>query len=754
MRRLIWLVLAAFALLALAWSLVVPPFETPDEIYHYGFVRHLAQGNPLPVQSAESTGPWEQEGSQAPLYYLAAGALTSLIDQADLAALAVRNPRANIGDPLYPGNKNFMLYSGAKRPLTGVNLALHVGRWFSLLLGALTVWFTWLTARLAFGARLWPALAAAALVASVPQFGFLSGSLTNDALVTTASAAGVWWLARLITLPPERPVRRWEWAALGVILGIAALSKLQGLGLFVLAALAGLGMATQRRDWLLPLRALLPVAIPPALIAGWWYLRNIRLYDDWTGLRYLLELNGRRAGNFDLADWWLEFRGLRYSFWGLFGWFNILLPDWVYWALDFVSAVALLGAIVTLGRIWLSAKESPAQRNVLTLAALWSLLSFALLLYFTLQATGSQGRLLFPALSTLAILAVLGLDFWLARLPRIAAQAVWGALLALLVGSSLYSLGWLVPNAYRPADAVAAPPSSAQPVNLTYGDDRSLHLVAVDLPNERFRPGQQVPLTLYLLASAPPTTDFELFLQLLDETGREIANITSHPGWGRNPTTLWQPGALYPDRYLLRITGPVSADSPLLARLYTGFVDPATAAAGNLPLKAFAAGDDEVTPFVATVAVSPSETPTLDSLDLAAHGATFGGVVRIAGASAPTSVSPGNPMTLTVLYEAVGTPAADYTAFVHLVDSAGGLAAGFDRAPADLRFPTPAWRAGDRIVARYVLAVPTSAMAGDYTIWSGLYETGSGGALRLPVSDNAGLPSGDGQVQLGIVTVE
>ena len=142
------IIILIFLCFGFAYSMVVPPFETPDEPFHYGFARHIAQGNWLPVQSAVETGPWAQEGSQAPLYYLLTGWLTRGIDQSDFASVAVRNPRANIGDPLDPGNKNFMLYSGSQPALVGSNLALHVGRWFSLLLGAVTLGCVYLTAEL------------------------------------------------------------------------------------------------------------------------------------------------------------------------------------------------------------------------------------------------------------------------------------------------------------------------------------------------------------------------------------------------------------------------------------------------------------------------------------------------------------------------------------------------------------------------------------------------------------------------------
>ncbi len=147
----------------------------------------------------------------------------------------MRNPRANIGDPLYPGNKNFMLYSGRWQPLQGSNLALHVGRWLSLLLGALTLWATFRLGVYTFPHSRTLPLLAMALVAAIPQFLFLSASFSNDNAVIAASAFILFWLARLLAKADDAPVTWWEWAVLGVALGAAALSKLQGLGLIPLS---------------------------------------------------------------------------------------------------------------------------------------------------------------------------------------------------------------------------------------------------------------------------------------------------------------------------------------------------------------------------------------------------------------------------------------------------------------------------------------------------------------------------------------
>ena len=111
-------------------------------------------------------------------------------------------------------------------------------------------------------------------------------------------------------------------------------------------------------------------------------------------------------------------------------------------------------------------------------------------------------------------------------------------------------------------------------------------------------------------------------------------------------------------------------------------------------------------------------------------------------------------LTATLLWEALGTPATDYTAFVHVVDEGGQRVAGFDRAPAGQRFPTSLWRADDRILSKFEIELPASLPAGTYTVWAGLYETASAGALRLPVTAAGELSAGDGQVQIGAFVVE
>ena len=588
-KGLVGLLLAAFSLTGMAYSLVVPPFETPDEIYHYAFARHLAAGNGLPVQGPEKTGPWEQEGSQPPLYYSVVALATAGIDQSGLISFAVQNPRANLGDPQQPGNKNFMLYSAQSRPLVGVNLALHVGRWFSLVLGTLTVFLSYLFARYAFPTDKWSRLLATSLVATIPQFTFISASLSNDNMITVVSAATLVCLAALGGRTEGKGIRWWEWAGLGLLLGLGALSKLQGLGLLPLSAYAFALYARRQNGWGTLLKGSLWVVGVVVIVAGWWYTRNTLLYGDPFGTTNLLSVTGQRVEPLTFPGLFGELRGLQMSFLGIFGWFSILLPSWTYTLFELLTALALSGASIACLRSLGASHGSGALEGqgvyAVRISWAWALISLALLAYWISVAQGSQGRLLFPAISALAVVAVVGLRFWAGMLPNVVRVMLGIVVPVGLWSCSLFALAVLLPDSYglnAMAGVVEETPSGTSPVGKVYGE--GVELVGAQLPEPDSFLGETVPVTLYFRVSQVQDSDHEFFIHLLDSNDQQIGNVTTQPGWGTRPLSLWQPNVIYEDTYRI----PLEFSSPKVARLYVGFIDPASTALeseGLLPVE-------------------------------------------------------------------------------------------------------------------------------------------------------------------------
>ena len=59
--------LILFVLLGAVYSLTTPLFEAPDEVWHYAYVRYLAEERALPALTNDASGAY-QEVAQPPLY--------------------------------------------------------------------------------------------------------------------------------------------------------------------------------------------------------------------------------------------------------------------------------------------------------------------------------------------------------------------------------------------------------------------------------------------------------------------------------------------------------------------------------------------------------------------------------------------------------------------------------------------------------------------------------------------------------------
>jgi hypothetical protein len=141
-----------------------------------------------------------------------------------------------------------------------------------------------------------------------------------------------------------------------------------------------------------------------SLIAGWWFIRNLMLYDELFGTVTMLDRYGRRSTTL-LRLFQEEFAGFRISFWGLFGAFSNLTHDLHYRAMDLLSLVGAAGLIV-----YLAGNRRPRFALVaIAFLAIALALGIGMLLWWTIQTTASTGRLLFPYLSSISILLAIGL---------------------------------------------------------------------------------------------------------------------------------------------------------------------------------------------------------------------------------------------------------------------------------------------------------------------------------------------------------
>jgi hypothetical protein len=127
----------------------------------------------------------------------------------------------------------------------------------------------------------------------------------------------------------------------------------------------------------------------------------------------------------------------------------------------------------------------------------------------------------------------------------------------------------------------------------------------------------------------------------------------------------------------------------------------------------------------------------------------FGDLILFGGANLGQAIArPGEPVEVTLFWQARQPIGQSFTTFVHVVDESGQIWGQVDRLPGDGRWPTNSWDQGEWIVDQFQLALKPDTPAGDYTVLVGLYDSQS--LARLPV---VGQDEGQTVVELTTLTV-
>lgn len=721
-----WLLVAGFVWVAGVYSVVNPLFEAPDEVWHYEYVRWLAEGHGLPQPDEFSTAPWRQEGSQPPLYYLMAAALTWFAPTTNAVDMIRYNPHAAVGKATQIDNKNMLVHnplpdSPERWPWRGVALAAHLVRWFSIGLGAVTIISTIKTALTLFPGQTNIALGAALLVASNPQFLFLSAAINNDNLVTTCSALVIWRLVHLVALAEQ--ATRPQWLLLGLLQGLAALSKVSGLALL---APIGVGVAWYgwcKGSWRAALWAALNSGGAALLVAGWWYGRNWWLYGEPLGITAMFAVLPGRSTILNLQEVLTLAQGIGRSYWAVFGWFNIVADPWLY---TVYMGLTLLGALGLVAGLVQSRRQAPGWWVQMGLLGLW-VLALLLSLVRWAQISYPQGRLLFPTISALATLLAWGLLRWWP--PH------WQLRLLLVLAGGLGLLAVLVPWRWiKPA--YAAPPLLEQaavlpnPSAIAFGDQVILR--GYTWQPARVQPGELWTIDLYWERMQPLATDYSIFVHLIDHYEIIQSQRDSFPAGGQWATSNWPPSQVVPDRHQLKL--PAVLRTPLRLRVDVGVYDHHTMQ--RLPV----AGGDRWT--LGMLEVSETRTPGEPTVFV-----NFADQLALVDYSwEPWLLRAGNELSVTLVWQALRPLTTDYTVFVHLLLLPDAVWAQSDAQPQSGASPTSTWRPGEKVVDRYTLRLPPQAPSGLYTVEIGVYDSATGDRLKVNLSD-AGVRLGQLRVQ-------
>ncbi len=296
------------------------------------------------------------------------------------------------------------------------------------------------------------------------------------------------------------------------------------------------------------------------------------------------------------------------------------------------------------------------------------------------------------------------------------------------------------------AAAGPLPPFSLEgSVSVGEGAERAAEPVPVrlydySLDQDRYAPGDTLRLTLHWEALDRLMGDCSASVKLLDVDGAVLAQQDSALYRAWQPVS-WLPGDRIADRHELEIP----PNTPLgRYRLQISLYRPADLST-LLPL------GEETTPVedISTwVKVKPPGSEQL-SIQHPLH-VNLGDRVTLLGYDVrPEAVQPGQPLDLTLYWQARREMTGDYTVFTHLVAAEGRIVAQQDNRPAEGRYPTSAWDAGEIVVDRYHLTIPPDAPDGEYHLEVGMYLLSTLERLKIV----GGSEEGQDRILLGLVFV-
>jgi Predicted membrane protein (DUF2142) len=419
--RAAWTIAVLAFLNGFAFSLLILPWQGPDEISHFAYVQHLATAGDL----KPATGPLARTYSTEHQYAMEQS-FTNTVRSNPVAkppweqeardrwkALDERNdpPASDGGAPTgYTPEYYAAASAGYYAFAWGDVFDRQFGaRLVSGLLGALSVIFVWLFARELFRREDWLPATAALSVALLPQFGFIGGIVNNDSLAITLGSLELYLLARWLGRGPTTRLA----VGIGLVLALAYLAKpsMSAFGPIVAGALAWpLIRDRDRRRALLPLAGLAGFVAVALVWIGIAALAdrgvstvstaNTRAFSlsdflSYTYHFYLPSLPGR-------ADRWFGSQSPVYTVWmhsffATFGSTDTLFPERVYKVLTAIciGAAGLLGVA-----FW---RERAAVRRalptiVMAAAATVTLIVFVHVTFYLFYAgyPGEQGRYLLP----------------------------------------------------------------------------------------------------------------------------------------------------------------------------------------------------------------------------------------------------------------------------------------------------------------------------------------------------------------------
>jgi hypothetical protein len=438
-RYLPWLIFFSI-LRGLAYLLITPPWQAPDETTHFQFMELLTQ-RPLSeirkieqktadgdyvelehriLESMKKHDAWRYKNIPAP---------DPLPKRFQEATFYSTSPPKIYRPPLY-----YLLGAGLLGPFKSQDLEtqLYIARLYSLILALGTIILSYFVGHLAFQNERY-ALMVGVFVSFLPQFMVIGTSVNSDNLLNLL-ASGFLLYAVFLLQDPQRDLYL---LPIPFFLLVTLFTSKTGIILAPLAVLLYIyRIRNSKESMVVLILTMVILASTFLLIQHHWSGMVTRAWQILKVSYGSIHWGSATGWEFYLFFFIILFR----SFWFVGGWMAIRWPHWVYAGIGILTLISTAGYFKYLFVRVVRRKEEVLLANpILLLMTFAALLAFGVTFFYYgfVVDLFAQGRYLFPALPAFAVLFIIGLK---TICPKKVVSYLPHALVIFMVCVDLYSL--------------------------------------------------------------------------------------------------------------------------------------------------------------------------------------------------------------------------------------------------------------------------------------------------------------------------
>ena len=296
-----------FIVTSLFYCFATPLWVPPDEDRHYVYCDYIARNSKLPFLDPEDDGFKVAQAIHPPLYYIFASLFCPKTQESVQKNLIIDEN---------PGYRIVKLAPAVEADSSSdIARSAYVLRFLSIFFSAIAIYCVYRIVLIIFPGEYCTALTAAVFVAANPEFVHISASVSNDPMANAFSAL---YLLTLIVFS-RKTFGYQQQVIVGFILGCCLLIKTSAIiyipvTFFALAVAFPKGIVSAFRKFIF-------ILLVAAGVSGWWYCRNLIVYNDpvFSNALNIMQPWSLRATPISLEYILLVFKMSFVSFFGIFG---------------------------------------------------------------------------------------------------------------------------------------------------------------------------------------------------------------------------------------------------------------------------------------------------------------------------------------------------------------------------------------------------------------------------------------------------